>query len=104
MDGGGQSGKAHHGGEHHVNRSCLYYLFQCLGTRIHLDVGFVGEQTAEPLIVLFVGNDHSRWLEPDGLLCEQFHLVVGGEAVDFIQVGVLINYLQCLGSDGARRA
>ena len=101
MDGGRESGKPHHGREHHVDRLCLYNLVEGIGTCIHLDVGQVGQQFLQTVVVRLVGDDHGGRLPLPGLLGQQFHFVVGCQAVHLVQVAMLFNHLQGLRADRA---
>ena len=103
MDGGRQTGKAHHGSEHHVDGRGLHYLVNSLCAGIHFDVGLVGKERLQCGIVCLVGNHHGSGMELPGL-CRQFvHAVVGGEAVYLIQVGMFFYHFQSLGTYRPRR-
>ena len=81
-----QSCEAHHSRQHHVDGSSLDNLVERLGSSIHLHLGQVAHQPLQVVVSLFVGYDHSGRLELMGLLGEQFHLVVGCQTVDLVQV------------------
>ena len=84
MDGGVQTGETDHGSKHHVDRTCLHNLVECLGTGIHFDVGQVAHQRLQLIVTLFVGNHDGGGLELVGLLCQQLNLIIGCQTIDFI--------------------
>ena len=104
MDGGVEACKAYHRREYHVDRSCFHDFVECLGTGIYLHIGQVAHQRFQFIVALFVGDNDGSRLELMGLLSQQFYFVVGGETVDFIQVTVLLDYLEGLGANRSSRA
>ena len=96
MDGRRQTSKAHHGCQHHVNRVSLYDFVQGLLAGIHLHVGHVTHQLFQLVQSLLVGNNDSSRLELMRLLSQQLHFVVGGQAIYFIQITMLLDDFKCL--------
>ena len=86
VNGGRQSGEAYHRGEHHVDGTGLDNLVERLRSGIDLHVGQVVHQPSELVVALLVGNDDGSRLELMSLFGQQFHLVVGCQAIDLIQV------------------
>ena len=101
MDGGLKAGEADHRREHHVDGVGLDDVAEGAGTGVDLDVGPVGEQGAELVVAVFVGDDHCGGVELVGLLGKQFYAVVGCEGVDLVAVGVLGDDVERLCADGA---
>ena len=99
MDGGRQTGEAYHGRQHDVDGAGLHDLVQSLRTGIHLHVGQVAHQPLQLVVASLVGNDNGGGFETVGLLSQQFYAVVGCQTIYFIEVGMLGNDLQCLGSN-----
>ncbi len=104
VDGGLETGEAHHGGEHHVDGRSLDHLVERLLARVDLDVGTVGEERLQRFVVGVVGDDHGGGVEAVGLLGQLLHAVVGRQAVHFIAVGVLTDDVERLGADGTGAA
>ena len=104
VDGGGEPGKSYHRGEYHVYGLGFYYLVEGVAAGIDLDVGLVVEQRAEFTVFVLVGYDHGSRVELPGLLSQLHHAVVGREAVDFVEVGMLFDDIQRLGTYRARTA
>ena len=84
VDGGVQSRETYHGCQHHVDRASLYDFVECLGSCIYLHVRHVAHQRFQGIITCFVGNDNGCGLKLVGLLCQQFHFVIGSQAVYFV--------------------
>ena len=91
MNGRRKARKAHHGGEHDVNRVGLDNFVKRLCSGIDLHVGQVLHEVAQLAESLFVGNDHGSRMVLMGLFGQQFHLVVSCQAVHFIQVAMLLD-------------
>ena len=89
-------GVAHHGGQHHVDRTGLDDLLQGCRAGVDLDVGLVGEQFLQPPVMRFVGYHHGGGLELTGLRGELLHPIVGREAIYLVQVAVLSDDIECL--------
>ena len=86
VDGGVETGETYHGSEHHVDRTCLYYLVERLSASIYLHVGHVAHQRLQFVITLLVSNDDGGGLELMSLLCQQLYFIVGCQTVHFVQV------------------
>ena len=99
-----KTGKPHHGRKYHVYRSGLHNFIERLSTSIYLDVRLVAQQLFQLIITGFVGNHHSCRLELMSLLCQQLHLVIGGETIHLVEVAVLCNDIQRLRTNTAGRA
>ena len=93
--------EADEGSEHHVDGLCLDDLAQGLVSGIDLHVG-VGEACLEVLIVSLIGDDHGGGVVLPCLLSELLPTVVGGQRVGLIEVGVLADDVECLGTNGSR--
>ena len=104
MYSGRKSRKTDHSSKHHVYRTGLYNLVECLFTGVYLNICEVFEQRAKLLVVRFVGDNHGSWPEFACLLCELFHAVVGRKAIDFVKIRVLIDDVECLRTDRTGRA
>ena len=104
LDGRCQTGKSHHGRQHHVDGFSLHHVADGPASGIHLDERLVGQQLFQCLIFLFVGNDHGRGLHFARLFGQQFHLVVGGEAIHLKAVGMLPHHVDGLSAYRTRRA
>ena len=98
-----ESGKAYHGGKHHIDGSGLHDVVERLGTGVDLDVRLVGQQLAQLVVAGLVGNDHGGGMEPVRLLGKQLHAVVGRQAIHLKQVAVFLNDLECLCADASGR-
>ena len=94
-----ESGETHHGRKHHVDRLRLYNLVDSLRSGIHLDVGKVGKQQLQRLVVRFVRNDDCSRAELARLLGKHLIAVVSREAVNLVAVAMLFYHVECLGSD-----
>ena len=101
MDGGREAGEADHGGEHHVDGACLHDFVEGTRSGIHFHVGQVVHEAAQLVVVLLVGDDDGGGAELMGLLGQQRYAVVGGEAIDFVEVAVLLDDLEGLRAYGA---
>ena len=101
VDCGRKSCESHHGGEHHVDGLCLHYLVESLVSGVDLDVGHVGKQLLQSLVVLLVGYDYGCRTVFACLLGKHFIAVVGREAVGFVAVGMLAYHIESLCSDAA---
>ena len=104
MDGGVKAGKADHRCKYHVDGASLDNLVERLGTSIYLDLGHVAHQRFQFIVTLLVGNHNGSRLELVCLLCQQFHFIVGGQAIDLIQVTMFLNNLKGLCPYRPRRA
>ncbi len=100
MDGRLKSGEAHHRGEHHVDRRCFHHFVERLLTRVNFDIGTVGKQIFQRIVVSLIGYNHCGGIELMGLLGQFLHTVVSRKAVSLITVGVLTNDIKGLGTDG----
>ena len=103
VDGGVQTSEAYHRRKHHVDRTSLHDLIEGLGTSIDLHVGHVAHQRLQLVITGLVGYHDGGGLELMGLLCQQFHLVIGCQAIDLIHVGMLLDHFESLCSYRPRR-
>ena len=87
--------------KHHVYRFGLYDFIKRRLSRINLHLRTVIQQPTERFIHTFIGDNHRSWLELSGLRSQFFIPVVGGEAIGFIQVSMLLDDIECLCTDAA---
>ena len=100
VDGGREPGKSHHCRDNAIDGVGLHNLVYGLLACIDFDVGQVGEQCAQLLVVCFVGDDYCCRLELPCLLRQKFHAIVGCECVYLVSVAVLLDDIEGLCSDG----
>ena len=101
--GGAQPGKAHHCGEYGIDGFCLHDFAKGLRSGIDLDVGTVGEEGAETVVVCLVGDDDGCRTETVCLFGELLHLAVCRQAVCLVEVGMFGDDFKSLCADGAGR-
>ena len=103
MDGRLQSGESHHRSQHHVDGSSLHNIAESLCSGIHLDVRFVAQQFLQPVVVCLIGDDHCCRTELACLTGEFVYPVIGGKAINLIEVTVLLYDIKSLRTDASRR-
>ena len=96
MNGWRETCEAHHSSEHHIDGACLNNLVEGTCSCIHLHVRHIAHQRLQLVVACLVGNDDGSRLELVGLLCQQFHLVIGCQAVHLVEVAVLLNHFEGL--------
>ena len=63
VDGGVQSRETYHRSQYHIDRTCLYYLVQCLCSGIYLHIGHIAHQRFQFIVSGLVGYHDGGGLE-----------------------------------------